>query len=178
MNVFIFTSNQFRLVSPWKQEENGPKYLDGTSQYIVDESTGDRYWNETKAIVAIKLFSGIFATPLYHLAVGVIQAVFQFFKIITFSHFWMSKEGESSYSFENRLGDLGKELVNIISLPFVVTALEASAVYGLLMPYDGRKLYASFERVLLNDYFLLFPCFQPNPERHLLGGDPLKRDSF
>ena len=51
------------------------------------------------------------------------------------------------------------------NLPDVVAAF-----HGLLSPYDGRKLYASLERLggRYYDTFALSPCFQTNPIGHLL----------
>ena len=76
-----------------------------------------------------------------------------------------------------------KDVLKIALTPILVVSLEGAAFYGLFNPYDGRKLYASFERLAHSkfkmegiDIFdrtpaLCAPCFQPNPTHHAMGGD-------
>ncbi|QLH34795.1 MAG: hypothetical protein HWD61_00545 [Parachlamydiaceae bacterium] len=45
-----------------------------------------------------------------------------------------------------------------------------SAFYGIIRPYDGRKLHANLETAFYGRP-ILAPCFQPNPKEHLFGGD-------
>jgi len=67
--------------------------------------------------------------------------------------------------------------LRIVATPLVLVALELSALYGIFRPYDGRKLYASFERMQYN-HWILAPCFQPSPTNHLLGGDAKKQNAY
>jgi hypothetical protein len=60
----------------------------------------------------------------------------------------------------------------------VLIGLELSAVYGLFNPREGRKIFASLERFEFENIFLLSPCFQPDPTRHLFGSDFNQRDAF
>ena len=61
--------------------------------------------------------------------------------------------------------------------PIFYVGLELSAIYGLVLPYDGGKLYATFERCAFGTHKLA-PCFQPHPTEHLFGGDIDEPDSW
>ena len=67
--------------------------------------------------------------------------------------------------------------MRIIATPVSILGLELAAIYGIFQPYDGRKLYASFERATYGN-FILAPCFQPDPKYHALGGDINEKDAF
>lgn len=97
------------------------------------------------------------------------------FKLISLSHFWVKKSEKCD--FKSRLKDAGKDFLRIIAQPVTLVGLELAAIYGLFRPYDGRKLYASFERAAYGDS-ILAPCFQPDPEKHLFGGNMNKRDAY
>ena len=58
----------------------------------------------------------------------------------------------------------------IVLMPLIYVALEFAALYGVLAPYGGRKLYGTLER-LAGEKGFLAPCFQPEPTHHLFGGD-------
>lgn len=62
------------------------------------------------------------------------------------------------------------DALRIIASPIAIAGLELAAIYGIIRPYDGRKLYASIERAEYRN-FILVPCFQPDPTSHALGGD-------
>jgi hypothetical protein len=78
--------------------------------------------------------------------------------------------------------------LRLLATPFAIVGLELSALYGLLSPYNGRKLYASFERLiykgwrsggeLREDEYCLAPCFQPNPTNHLFGGSLTRKNAW
>ena len=78
---------------------------------------------------------------------------------------------------ENKLADAGKDSLRIVAAPFSILGLELAALYGLIRPYDGRKMYATIERAMYGNP-ILAPCFQPEPERHAFGGDINERNAF
>ena len=52
-----------------------------------------------------------------------------------------------AYNFRTRLLEAGKNVIGILMAPIYVLLLECSALYGIISPRDGRKLYASSERL-------------------------------
>ncbi|MEI6243041.1 MAG: hypothetical protein WCP39_06525 [Chlamydiota bacterium] len=169
---------------PWNQWEITAKGADGGSSYIyengkkipeylIDKTTGKLYWNETKKVVRVKCFLLTLGTPFVHATALIINIAYRIFKLLTFSHFRM----QGHHHFKAHLLETGKDLLRIIAAPLVFFGLELSAIYGLFTPYNGRKLYASFERAEYGNR-ILAPCFQPNAQSHLFGGDPSQRDSF
>lgn len=81
---------------------------------------------------------------------------------------------------------MGKDIALIASTPLILVGMLLSSLYGAtLSPLDGRKLYATCERLIysgghqafpINEYdiephcYFLAPCFQPSPKTHLGGG--------
>lgn len=167
----------FRPVNTWKPEENGEKWGNGNnkSKYLVDQTTGRRYWNESKGCVRSKCVLLALGTPFVHPFAVICNVVYRILKLISFSHFWMPKTGK--YNFKARLAEAGKDLLRIAISPIALVGLELSSLYGIIRPYDARKLYASFERLTYN-HFIMAPCFQPDPTRHALGGDPNRPDQI
>ena len=174
MNV---TLRDFQPINNWKPDLDGPKYYDGTAQHLIDQTTGRKYLNESKEVVGFKCFLLTLGTPVIHLIASVATVAYRIAKLVTLSHFWMPKEDEKSYNFEDRLKGAGMDLLRIATQPIALVGLELAAAYGLIRPYDGRKLYASIERAQYGN-FILAPCFQPDAEEHLLGGDINERDAF
>ena len=106
-----------------------------------------------------------------------ITVAFRILKLATLSHLWIRKAGEDKYNFKARVKDAAVDLLKVAIHPIVIVGLELAAIYGVFRPYDGRKLYASLERAQYG-HCVLAPCFQPDPRRHLFGGDINKRDVY
>jgi xanthosine utilization system XapX-like protein len=90
--------------------------------------------------------------------------------VVSFAHFWIKKDWEENdkYSLSGRCCDLQEDLLRVLITPVGIVALELSAIFGIFSPYNGRKLYASCERLLYGDS-ILAPCFQPDATKHLFG---------
>ncbi|NGX42301.1 MAG: hypothetical protein K940chlam7_00579 [Chlamydiae bacterium] len=169
------TLKDFQPYNSWKVEGNGKKYEGGKPANLIDETTGRKYGNESKGCVRFKCALLTLGTPLVHAIAAPLNVAYRILKLISFFHFWKPQEG--NYSFKARALDAAADLLRVVGTPIALLGLELSAVFGIFTPYDGRKLYASFERAFYN-HFILAPCFQPDPKTHLLGGDPNKPDQF
>lgn len=174
----LTTLKDFNPINIWSLDNQGPTWLydDFEPEYIIDESTGRRYWNESKGIVRFKSALLALGTPFIQpLTSGVAGVAFSALKVLSLSHFWAPNDINDSLS--TRLADMFVDLLKIVLWPIFLLSLELSAIYGLFSPYDGRKLYASLERVYYGGA-VLAPCFQPDPTRHAFYGDPTKRNAF
>ncbi|OGN56425.1 MAG: hypothetical protein A3D96_05025 [Chlamydiae bacterium RIFCSPHIGHO2_12_FULL_44_59] len=167
----------FQPINTWKLDSDGSKWDDGEAEHLIDTTTGRRYWNESKGCVGFKCFLLTLGTPIFHSIASLVNVAYRIVKLVSFSHFWMDKEGEKSYSFKGRLKDAGQDLLGVLTTPIAFIGLELAAIYGIFTPYNGRKLYASIERAQ-DGNFILAPCFQPDPKYHALGGDPKKKNAF
>ena len=174
MNV---TFKDFQLINTWEPDVDGPcwPYTGGTPKVLIDKATGRKYLNESKGVIRNKCNLLVIGTPLIHPIAAVVNVVYRILKLITLSHFWVGKELD--YNFKARLGAAGKDLLRIIVAPLSLVGLELAALYGVVRPYDGRKLYASIERAIYG-YFILAPCFQPDAKYHAFGGDIAQRNAF
>lgn len=67
-------------------------------------------------------------------------------KIVTFSHLW--HKVSKPITLKARLFEMEKDLLRIVVTPFAYLGFIFAASYGILSPYNGRKLYATFERAI------------------------------
>ena len=172
------TIRDFQPVNTWQTQTSGKKWRKSNApMYVIDQSTGKKYWNESKHILRLKCLALALGTPIVHLIGTMVTVAYKIARLVTFSHFWEKKEGEKSYSFKERAKDAGKDLLRVAASPIIIASLELAAIYGMVKPYDGRKLFASIERAMYGGS-LLAPCFQPQAEEHLFGGDINKQNSW
>jgi hypothetical protein len=173
----ITTIKDFQPISTWTVDTEGGKWEgENEPKYLLDESTGRRYFNESKGCVRFKCIGLSLITPFAHLIATVVNVIYRVLKIISFANFWLPREGDS-YDFKGRLKDTGLDAARIVLAPITLLSLELSSIYGWFTPYNGRKLYATIERASYGD-FILAPCFQPDPQKHAFGGDVNKRDQY
>lgn len=171
------TLRDFQPINTWKPDLDGSKWKDGDPEYLIDMTTGRRYWNESKGCIALKCFLLTMGTPIVHVIASLVNVAYKIVKLVSFSHFRMNKEGKTLSSFQEKLKDAGQDLLKVITTPIALAGLELAAIYGVFTPYNGRKLYASIERAQYGTC-ILAPCFQPNPRYHALGGNPQERNAF
>ncbi|MBS3921527.1 MAG: hypothetical protein KGZ37_00055 [Nitrosarchaeum sp.] len=180
------TLRDFQPINTWELDQGGQQWQEGKeaglSKFIIDKTTGRGYLNETKKCIRLKCLALIFASPLVHPITSIINVVHKTLKLVSLSYFWMNIDNTTKYNFKARLYDAGKDLLRIITTPLSIVGLELAAIYGLLRPHDGRKIYATLERAMYNNFPLpkdrLAPCFQPHPTSHGLGGSIDRRDSW
>lgn len=173
MNVMI---QDFIPLNQWTEVADGPKWNDGQPKYVRDQSPGRCYWNESKNIVRFKCALLALGTPIVHGIIGLVNIFYRFLKLITLANFWLPKSAEKC-SFKARLMECAADFARMYTASAAIFCLQISAIFGIFSPFNGRKLYASFERAQYNRS-ILAPCFQPNPRRHFLGGDPSTRNTF
>ena len=158
-NMKNVTLSDFHPYNTWTVV-NGPELLTkGFADYITD-GTGRRYFNAPQGMVSSKCFLLVLGTPIVHPIAAIFNVLYRLLKLVTFSHFWIPKEEETTYNFKARLKDAGEDLLRIVASPLAIVGLELAAIYGLLMPLNGRKLYATFERATYG-CAVLARCFQP-----------------
>ena len=172
------TLKHFIPYSIWAEEKDGSKYSDGTAQNIIDTHTGDKYFNEDRGVIWFKCALLTIGTPVVHLVAAVATIAANLLRLLSFYHFWKSVDAENGhYNFTSRLLDAGGNLAHMVFAPLAIALLELAAIIGLLAPRDGRKLYASTER-LAYGHFVLAPCFQPEATEHFFGGDVNQRNAY
>ena len=140
---FYLFPRHFTACNRWeyKTRENPKNHQKQT--FVVDQG-GDRYSNEEPIFTRIKcLLLTLFGPPVH-----------------TLSSFWNTyriiQETESS---------LFLKIARIALTPLTILAMTFSSLYGIFMPWNGRKLYASLERFHYQQA-LLAPCFQPSSDHH------------
>lgn len=183
--------NDFQPINSWRIDKEGEKFTESDidsedslledqesgsleiPKYIIDETTGKKYLNESQCTIRRKCFGLAIGTPIAHIPCGLLNIGYRIDKFITGSfHWWTGIVDDSSDPL-----DPIADGCRIIAQPLAIIGLELSAIYGIINPYDGRKLYASIEKAEYGRP-ILAPCFQPNPEEHFFGGDINTRDQY
>lgn len=126
---------------------------------IVDE-LGRKYLKEEPAEIRVKCLLLTLGTPVQTLAL-IANLVKCILKLISFWNFWAEETGDKPYNFKANLTNAGKDLLRVVATPFALIGLVAAATYGMISPLNGRKLYATIERAMYDDWRLA-RCFQPN----------------
>ena len=170
------TLSDFHPYNTWTEVTGPELFNNGISKYITD-GTGRRYYNQSQDIVSSKCFWLVLGTPFAHPVAAILYVPYRLLKLVTLSHFWIPKDEETTYNFKARLKDAGEDLLRVVASPLAIVGLELAAIYGLFMPFDGRKLYATIERATYG-CAILAPCFQPEPTGHLFGGDTEDRNAW
>lgn len=160
------TWKKFHPWNHWELDHAGPKWEDnGEPMFLIDRTTGERYLNESRFTVWIKCILLIIGTPVIHTLLAVCKFVVHFLTglclLMKLSPIEAGKEFWKAF----------------VITPFAVIALLLSAIYGLLNPYDARKLYASFEGLAYGRY-ILAPCFESEPTSHFFGGNMNDRNAY
>ncbi len=140
------------------------KFLDG-----VDSSNGDWYWEDSPRVTRLKCLALATATPIVQAISTLLNLANRIAKLVSFAHFW--HPSQEQYCLRERAWSFGKDLLRVAFSPIIYVGLELSALYGLILPNNGQKLYATFERAAFGKA-VLAPCFQPHPTRHLFRGKP------
>ncbi|MCH9613171.1 MAG: hypothetical protein SP1CHLAM54_01680 [Chlamydiia bacterium] len=143
------------------------RFGEGEDEFtVVDLTNNDPYGNEELGVIRGKCLALSLTTPIVHAVTCVVNVANRVGKVVSLSHFWWPSGGD--YSLISRAVACGKDILQVVMTPIVYVGLELSALYGLAMPLQGRKLFATFERYAFGDA-VLAPCFQPSAERHLGG---------
>lgn len=106
------------------------------------------------------------ATPLVQTASILVEIVTFIFKILSLYHIRQTWKQPHAITAGLRLAT--KEFMWIALHQLTAVELELSDLYLLVRPYDGRKPYASLERLHYGDP-LRAACFQPDAQHHLIG---------
>lgn len=176
------TPQHFYLYNNWAEDKRTAYEIakDRKPFWVNDLSTGDQYINEDLSLIRFKCFLLTLGTPIIHTIRALAQILLRLAELISCYDFWKSndevnadikdKKEAPGYQLSKRCLQAGNRLFDVFFAPLAVVLLEFAAIYGLIMPRDGRKLFASLERFTYGDY-VLAPCFQPYPDHHLFGGD-------
>lgn len=149
--------------------------VDGAPKWVRDKTTGKLYLNESKNLTRFKCGLLVVFSPPMHAIACVTNFCYRGLKIIAGYHFTDACNDGCPTDLRSRFKELGRDILRVgvsaTGLPIVVH--ELSALYGLVNPRDGRKLYSSFERAIYGEEMCMptAPCFWPHATHHFFGGD-------
>lgn len=128
-------AGDFCPLNTWVEMDNG----------VVDLSTGREYLLQSRSNLRGKCLLLSFGTPFVQTPFLLLSTAIRVSRVLTGFHFW-SGCGHRPYQFQIRLQNAAKDLLLVATVPIALLGLELAALYGILRPYDGRKLYATLER--------------------------------
>lgn len=169
--------SDFNPRTQWKKWKSGPRWTNGKLVYIIDRASPRTYldrchWNEPLKVIRLKCLALAIATPIVHSVIAVAMVVLRILRSLSFYYFIRAALDDVPDWKEARISclvDWIRILAAPILTPIVLLGLEGSAVFGLIHPLNGRKLYAAFERLGYNGP-ILAPCFQFHPHEHFFSG--------
>ncbi len=122
-----------RPINDWKIE----------GSYLVDIKTGKTFENQKKSSLRGKAVGLSLVTPLAHMALAIANIAYRLLRTVSCYHLWKKQDGP--YDFKARSLEMGKDALNLVTQPLALLALEVSAIYMLVSPYNGMKLYDTIE---------------------------------
>lgn len=175
--MFSVTLRDFCPINRWTADEKGPYWegnykpeVMGPYQYLIDQTTDRRYLNQDPGVVRTKCILLTFGTPFIHLIASIANVAYRIWNLISLAHFKEQSTSEweekTPYSFKASLKETFKDCVKVFTTPLAYFGLELAAIFGIISPYDGRKLYATIERAQYGNS-ILAPWFQPCDPYHL-----------
>ncbi|MDE3055241.1 MAG: hypothetical protein KGI80_00875 [Verrucomicrobiota bacterium] len=145
----------FDIINEW-ETQSFPAYPDSNiPMYIKEIGANRRYLNQSATVLRGKCFLLALGTPFFHAIAAVVKIAVEVAFIAGFLFGFVSKESAKKAGFAL--------LCDLFFAPATLLGLELAALYGIFMPHDGRKLYATLERFQYNSA-VLAPGFQPSPE--------------
>ncbi|MBM3201786.1 MAG: hypothetical protein FJZ56_05205 [Chlamydiae bacterium] len=156
---------------------------------IVDVDSGENYCIDSEGVVRKKCAAAFIASMFFEPVGLSLNLLNKTCKVLTFASLWVPSAKE--YDFTKRVSEWAKDLFVIVATPIIFLGMLLSSLYGVVAsPYDGRKLFGSFERLAYSGgyqfiarydeihphRYLLAPCFQPQPVCHLGGGNINEQD--
>jgi hypothetical protein len=140
------TLGSFAPINSWEPDTFRPTWEGSTEKaFVIDLTTGNRYLNIGEKYLRISSLAMLIPVlPAFFVAIKIL-------KVVSFSHFWRHEEAEKNgYSLPSRLVRCFTDLVLITTSPILLIAMEVSALYGIIRPNDGRKMYEVFARIGLS----------------------------
>lgn len=155
----------FKFWSQFKPDSR-KTWFDGRPRYIIDQDTQDIYSNEPNSIVRIKCFFLLLGSPFVHTIAAIVTSCSRLMNLLNDIRLSIYARLIGQSDSRALLQDSLLLILNLMA-PLM---LSFAALYGVLLPQNGRKLYASIERLLYAGP-VLATCFQPYASRNFLGGD-------
>ncbi|MDF1758622.1 MAG: hypothetical protein P1U74_10055 [Legionellaceae bacterium] len=144
------TTKHFLLTNTWDDLEKDNDIFSG----VIDPITNNRYLLEPISTTRKKHFVLFLVTPFIHTLAAIIKMSLNILKLITFYHFWKNLDHVKTDHMERRKNDILRDIFHILFAPLAVILLELVTIFGMILPKNGRKLYASIERLAYGDYIL------------------------
>ena len=135
----LLTPGDFCPFNKWdihQEEDRAPT--------LRDRTTGKHYEQAGKGTIRLKGVALFFGTAI-QAGIGVGSMLLETGKVVSGYHFWKKGDGTCREKVKRGCVDSLKSVVLVGCTPFYVTALACAAIYTIVNPFDGRKLYGSIE---------------------------------
>lgn len=164
------TWQDFNPITKWvvSQEYATNPFNMEQEQLLKDVATGKFYLNQEVGVLRYKCCCLVVMTPIVKTLDSIGSIAYRIRRLVLCTHFRL-EEKEREYSIIDGFTDAAIDILKIIATPLFLIAMEFAAIYGILSPRNGAKLYATLERVTYGyANYNLAPCFQPIPQNWVL----------
>ncbi|PIS02912.1 MAG: hypothetical protein COT85_02455 [Chlamydiae bacterium CG10_big_fil_rev_8_21_14_0_10_42_34] len=155
------------LTNEWEVDIDGDKFSNQEPMWVIDQSTGERYLNESDATIRRK--GGLLAIfcCIPNLGTSLMSMGGRFLDLTC-----IPDESARNESKETKIAKM-------IYAPITYLGMQFAACYACLgNPKDGRKLFTQLESIQYGDTDSFAPCFKPQAKKHLLGGNLEMHNSY
>lgn len=118
---------------------------------VEDPKTKELYLNDPLYIIRYKFFLLNIATPISYsflIAGCIIECTIKIFALFAM---WCCQ-----YKNEDSINQIPLEIIKLLSAPLILIAAEITVILGLIFPLNARKIFASIERLLINNYDFVY----------------------
>lgn len=131
-------------------------------QYVIDNTTQERYLDETASTTRGKFASITFGGTFYHIVALVVATVYRFFRVLFFYALWKETR-EKNCGFFSRAFEWIVDASRLLISPLGLPCLLVTALFGLVIGnQDSRKLHAQME-IIFYGHPLLALCMHAQP---------------
>lgn len=165
--------NDFKFWGTWTEDKEGPKckFDPNVSEFVIDDSTGRYYWNQSDGCLRMKsLLLLIPLAPIGHAVTMPFNVALRALRFITFYHLWKPSEKGEGYNLLGRLKSVGGDFLRVILAPLAYLGLIFASLWIWFSPKNGAKLYNTIERAEYGTKFVWAPCLSPDPKKHFFSG--------
>lgn len=113
---------------------------------IKDPLNNDYYLDEPKYIIRDKCFCLSLAVPIFHTAIMIANMT-----LCVLNSFYYLGKG-MIFRDASQFAKIPFEIFKLLLAPFLLIFAELTAIIGILMPLNARKIFASIERFLVINY--------------------------
>ena len=116
---------------------------------VRDPLTDELYLNDSRFIIRNKFLILNIAVPIFYTYLVAASILLGIIKLCILFGMWCC-----GYSSQESIYRIPSEALKIFLAPFILIAAEVTVLLGLIFPLNARKIFASIERLFIDNYYI------------------------